>query len=86
MAATATSRVTAQNQISIPASIRRRFGIVAGTELVWEDQDGVLVIRRKKHTIEDLRAITANRPVKRRTLRQIRAAMDRARAEKYGRG
>jgi AbrB family looped-hinge helix DNA binding protein len=35
----ATSKVTSQNQISIPAEVRRRFGIVPGTELVWEERD-----------------------------------------------
>jgi AbrB family looped-hinge helix DNA binding protein len=81
-----TSRVTAQNQISIPADVRRRFHIVPGTELVWEEHDGMLVVRPKKFTLEEIRAFCADRPVKRRTLAQIRAGRDRALAAKYGRG
>lgn len=80
------SRVTVQNQISIPAEVRRRFHIVPGTELVWEERDGALVVRPKKFTLDDLRAFCADRPVKRRTLARIRAARDRALAAKYARG
>jgi AbrB family looped-hinge helix DNA binding protein len=42
------SRVTSQNQISIPAEVRRRFRIVAGTELIWEERDGALIVRPKR--------------------------------------
>jgi AbrB family looped-hinge helix DNA binding protein len=30
----ATSRVTSQNQIAIPAAVRKRFGIKPGTEVI----------------------------------------------------
>jgi AbrB family looped-hinge helix DNA binding protein len=59
----ATSRVTSQNQISIPAEVRRRFRITPGTELVWEERDGVLVVRPKRFTLDDLRALCAGRSV-----------------------
>jgi len=84
--ATTTSRVTAQNQISIPAEVRRRFRIAPGTELVWEDRDGVLFVRPKRFTLDDLRALCADRPVRRRTLAAARRGRDRALQAKYGRG
>jgi AbrB family looped-hinge helix DNA binding protein len=80
------SRVTAQNQISIPASVRRRFHIVPGTELVWEERDGLLIVRPKRFTLEDLRTVCADRPVKKRTLAEIRALRNRAVAAKHDRG
>jgi AbrB family looped-hinge helix DNA binding protein len=85
MASSAVSRVTSQNQISIPAAIRRRFRIGAGTELIWEERDGVLVVRPKRYTLDDLRALCAERPVPTRTLSQIRRARDKALREKYAR-
>ncbi|MGO8994764.1 MAG: AbrB/MazE/SpoVT family DNA-binding domain-containing protein, partial [Polyangiaceae bacterium] len=82
----ATSRVTSQNQISIPAEVRRRFRIAPGTELVWEERDGALFVRPKRFTIDDLRALCADRPVRRRSLAAIREARDSALRAKYGRG
>jgi AbrB family looped-hinge helix DNA binding protein len=81
----AVSRVTAQNQISIPAAVRRRFHITPGTELIWEERDGELIVRPKKYTLEDLRALCADRPVKRRSLKQVRLDRGRAVSAKYGR-
>ncbi len=79
------SRVTAQNQISIPVAVRRRFHIVPGTELVWEERDGLLVVRPKRFTLDDLRGLCAQRPKRRLSSAQIRAARDRAVVTKYGR-
>ena len=79
------SRVTTQNQISIPAEVRRRFRIAPGTELVWEERDGVLFVRPKRFTLEDLRALCAERPVRHRTLAAVREARDGALGVKYGR-
>ena len=81
-----TSRVTSQHQISIPVAVRRRFRIVPGSELVWEEHDGTLVVRLKRFTLDDVRALCAGRTVQRRSLAQIRRARDRAVATKYGRG
>jgi AbrB family looped-hinge helix DNA binding protein len=82
----ATSRVTTQNQISIPAEVRRRFRIAPGTELVWEERDGVLFVRPKRFTLDDVRALCAEVPVQPQTPASIRAARDGALRAKYGRG
>jgi AbrB family looped-hinge helix DNA binding protein len=74
----ATSRVTAQNQISIPAAVRRRFDIRPGTELVWEEREGVLVVRLKQLTLDDVRAVCATRPVKKLSSAAMKRARDRA--------
>jgi AbrB family looped-hinge helix DNA binding protein len=81
----ATSRVTAQNQISIPAEVRRKFRIVPGTELVWEERGQLLVVRPKRFVLDDLRAECADRPVARLTSSEMRNARDRAVLAKHGR-
>ncbi len=82
----ASSRVTSQNQISIPAEVRRRFGIVPGTELVGEEEEGRLVVHPKRFTVADLRAFCARRGLKAMTPAAVRKARDRAIRAKHGRG
>jgi AbrB family looped-hinge helix DNA binding protein len=67
----ATSRVTSQNQISIPAEVRKRFGIKAGTEVIWEEKDGELHVRPKRFTLEDVQSALGEPPSGARTLRQL---------------
>ena len=86
MMRSSTSTVTSQNQISIPADVRRRFGIVPGTELVWEEKDGALVVHPKRYALDDLRAFCADRQVRKLSLEQIRRARDRAVVARHGRG
>jgi AbrB family looped-hinge helix DNA binding protein len=86
MMRSATSRVTSQNQISIPAEVRRRFGIVPGTELVWEEEEGRLVVHPKRFTVDDLRAFCARRGLKAMGPAAVRRARDSAVRAKYGRG
>jgi len=86
MMRSASSRVTSQNQISIPAEVRRRFGIVPGTELVWQEEDGRLVVHPKRFTVDDLRAFCKTRGLRAMTPAAARRARDRAIRAKYGRG
>ena len=81
----ATSRVTSQNQISIPAAVRRKFHIVPGTELIWEEKDNLLVVRPKRFSLDEVRAVCAQRPVPHLSLSAMRAARDRAVRRKHGR-
>lgn len=74
MAVEGTSRVTSQNQVSIPAAARKRFGIGPGSELVWEELDGQLVVRKKKYTIEDVQAALGPPPGGPKTLKELREA------------
>ena len=80
-----TSRVTSQNQISVPAEVRRRFGIGPGSVLIWEECNGELRIRPKRHTLEDVQEILSERPVDRLSLDELDAAR-RAAASRYRRG
>ena len=44
--AIAQSKVTAQGQISVPAEVRRKLGIGAGSILEWDEQGDHVIVRR----------------------------------------
>jgi AbrB family looped-hinge helix DNA binding protein len=51
----ATSKVTNQGQISVPAEVRKDLGIRAGTELIWDrNENGDYTVRPKRFTLADL--------------------------------
>jgi AbrB family looped-hinge helix DNA binding protein len=60
----AQSRVTAQGQISVPAEVRKRLELVAGSVLEWDAEDDRITVRRVgRHTFEDLHgALFAQEP------------------------
>ena len=54
----ATSKVTKQGQISVPAEVRRDLGIRSGTELIWDrKENGEYVVRPKRLTLTDLQLV-----------------------------
>lgn len=71
--ALAKSKLTAQGQISVPAEVRRRLGVGAGSVLEWDQEDEKIVVRRAgRYTSEDVhRALFAKRP-RRRTLAELK--------------
>ena len=51
----AESRITAQGQVSVPAEVRRRLGLVPGSTIEWDEEGSTVVVRRaRRHTSEDL--------------------------------
>ena len=53
--ALASSRLTSQGQVSIPAEIRRRLGIGPGAVVEWDEEDGRIVVRRAGgHSSQDV--------------------------------
>jgi AbrB family looped-hinge helix DNA binding protein len=49
------SKVTAQEQISVPTEVRRQLGVGPGSVLVWEWRDGEFVVRRAgKYSSSDI--------------------------------
>ena len=53
--ALASSRLTSQGQVSIPAEIRRRLGIGPGAVVEWDEEDGQIVVRRAGgHSSQDV--------------------------------
>lgn len=74
----AQSKLTAQGQISVPASIRRKLAIGPGSVLEWhEDGDQVVVRRAGRFTSEQIhRSIFKSPPVP-RTLSDLKDGVRR---------
>ena len=79
--------MTSQGQISVPAEVRKRFGIRPGSLLEFDDEEGKLVLRRKgTYTFEDMhKVLFPNGPPKRISVKQIKEVIGRSRAEKDAR-
>lgn len=71
--ALAHSKLTAQGQISVPATVRRKLGVGPGSVLEWEAEGERIVVRRAgRFSSEDIhRALFAKAPRK-RTLRELK--------------
>lgn len=53
----ARSRITSQDQVSVPAEVRKRFGLGPGSELGWYEEGGRLFVDlARPHTLADVRA------------------------------
>ena len=53
--ALARSKVTAQEQISVPAEVRRKLGLGPGSVLEWDEEGDVVVVRKAgRYTSEDI--------------------------------
>jgi antitoxin PrlF len=77
--AIARSKVTAQGQISVPAQIRRKLGLRAGSILEWrEEGETVIVSRAGRYTFEDIhRALFPQRPPDTRSIQEMKAGLRR---------
>ena len=72
--AIANSRVTAQGQISIPATVRRKLGLGPGSTLEWHEEGDHIVVRRAgRFASVDVHEQVFTRKPKRRTLRELKA-------------
>jgi len=73
----ATSRITAQGQISIPLEVRRRLGLVPGETIEWDFEGEKVVVKRGgKYTLEDAhRALFPDGPPKAKTLDELKAGI-----------
>jgi AbrB family looped-hinge helix DNA binding protein len=83
----ASSRLTAQGQISVPAKVRQKLGVGPGSVLEWDaDGDRVVVRRAGRHSSEAVhRAIFAGAPA-RKTLAEIDAGIRRDIKRRRARG
>jgi antitoxin PrlF len=69
----ASSKLTAQGQISVPAEVRRRLGIGPGSVLEWEEQGEEILIRRAaRFSSEDIHRALFSEPPTPRTLEDLR--------------
>lgn len=86
--ALASSKMTAQGQVSVPAAVRRKLGIAPGSVLEWEEEgDRVLVRRAGKYTSLDVHAAVFPREQPEpRTLDELREGVRRAVRKRHARG
>jgi antitoxin PrlF len=75
----ATSKLTAQGQVSVPAEVRRRLGVGPGSILEWEEDGEKIVVRRAgRFTSEDInRALFPDGPPQSRTLAELKEGVRR---------
>jgi antitoxin PrlF len=83
----ASSKLTAQGQISVPAEVRRKLGLGPGSVMEWEqDGDRVVVRRAGTYTSEELHAALFPTGVSaRRSLADLKDGIRRAVKERYAR-
>ena len=82
----ATSKLTAQAQVSVPAAVRRKLGLGPGSVLSWEsDGDRVIVRRVGLHTSADIhKRLFATRP-KRKGNADLKAGVRERMTKRYAR-
>jgi antitoxin PrlF len=85
--AIASSKVTSQGQISVPAEVRRRLGIGPGSILEWdEDGENIVVRRSGKFTFEDIhRKLFPAGPPKAVPPGELKEGIKRRMRERYAR-
>jgi len=84
----ASSKLTAQGQISVPAEVRRKLGLAPGSILEWEEEGDHIIVRRAgKYTSEELHsALFAQRQPRARSLAQLKAGVRAAVRKRHARG
>ena len=76
--AIAHSKLTAQGQISVPATVRRTLGVGPGSVLEWDDDGEKVVVRRVgRHTSEDIHRALFLTPPRPRTLAELTEGLRR---------
>ena len=83
----ASSRVTAQGQISVPAEVRRKLGLGPGSVLEWEEHGNEVLIRRAgRCSSEEVSvALFGNKAPKPQTLSQLKAGLRAAVKKRHAR-
>ena len=83
----ARSRLTSQGQVSVPAEVRRRLGVAAGSILEWGEDGGQIVVRRAGgYTSEDIhRTLFPEGPPTPRTLEELKDGIRRHIRKKHAR-
>ena len=83
----ARSRLTSQGQVSVPAEVRRKLGVSAGSVLEWDEDGGQIVVRRAgQYTSEDIhRTLFPEGSPKPRTLEELNDGIRRYIRKKHAR-
>ena len=85
--ALAHSKVTAQGQISVPASIRKRLGLGPGSILEWDEDGERIVVRRagRFSWMDVHRAAFPKGPPKRRSIEELKEGIRQYIEERHAR-
>ena len=85
--ALAHSKVTAQGQISVPAEVRRRLGVVPGSVLEWGQEGESIVVRRSgRYSSEQIsRSLFPKKPPAPKSLDELKEGIQRRARERYAR-
>ncbi|MFC4819995.1 AbrB/MazE/SpoVT family DNA-binding domain-containing protein [Dokdonella ginsengisoli] len=82
----ATSKLTAQAQVSVPAAMRRKLGIGPGSTIVWElEGDHVVVRRVGLHTSQAIHSILFDDAPKRKTLAELKSGIAKHLRQRHAR-
>ena len=74
--ALAHSKLTAQGQISVPATIRKKLGVGPGSVLEWDDDGDQVVVRRAgRFSSEEIHRALFATPPKPKTLADLKAGV-----------
>ena len=66
------SKITSQGQISIPARIRQKLGLVPGSKVEWcEEGDDVIVRRASKYSSQDIHDVLFSVPPHRHSVDEM---------------
>jgi AbrB family looped-hinge helix DNA binding protein len=85
--AIAQSKLTSQGQISVPAEVRRKLGLVPGSVIEWEEEDGAVFVRRVgQFSSEDIHtALFAGEATPPRSLGELKDSVRRYLKAKHAR-
>jgi len=85
--ALAHSKLTAQGQISVPRSVRRKLGIGPGSVLEWDEEGGKIVVRRSVRfsSVDIHRALFPQKAPKARTFEEMKEGIRKRARERHAR-
>ncbi len=82
----AQSKVTAQNQISVPAEIRRILGVGPGAVLEWDEENGKIVVRRVgQYTSKEINNALFPNGTRKKSLAELKAGIGHNIKERHAR-
>lgn len=83
----ATSKLTSQAQVSVPAEIRRKLGLAPGSILAWETEGDRVVVRRVgTYTSEEIHAALFDPAPEPKSLADLKAGLRDAVRRRHARG
>jgi antitoxin PrlF len=86
--ANASSKLTAQGQVSVPAEVRRKLGLGPGSTLEWKVEGDRAVVRRAgKYTSAEVHAaLFRKKPAAPKTLAELKEGVKSAVKKRHARG